>query len=1273
MPPTHVVLFKPTDLRLHDHEPLRAAHEAALAATDEDACVLHLLVLDETLGFGPTGKPSRHAQLARLGALRARFVLQSVTALHKELANRGFDLLIYVGNTADALHAVSLQCDISTIYCHGPELCLEEQLIEHHIGANWCMRLFHGWTLIHIDDLPPTMKRGRNIPGRYKPFLDAVSRGKGPARHRPPLKEPRWTARDLPEAMRRAIVVTPNTRGVGRWGLPASPDALMSTNAAVEPLGVDGEEQTLDRREASGELQRGGEAEALAAMRAYIWEEQRLGRYVGSSDSMTPGVDNALNATTRLSAYLAHGCLSARRLYEEVREYERRRVRNRSTYWVYHELVMRDFLAFSCIDWGTRLFSPEGPLDASGHRWRNPGASETRRLFALWKEGKTGYPFVDAGMRQLARDGWMPHLLRQLCAAFLVRDLRIPWLWGAEWFEQRLVDYTPDANYGNWGYRILPVQQLLANGLSAAHLTSLEILSWPVVHDPHLEYTLRWVPELREVASRQGAIYAREPWRMADGYTRKAKVDVRPKRDSPLWVMSVNRVHWPEYQQMMTGKGYTVQYSPASAEVLHAETCPYPPPLVPPLELELLYEKVPVDHSWGTPESRAVRTMPPPPESASEVAVPLVPPTPSTDELIASRGNVPPRTSCHMVWFRKALRVHDNPALTAAHEAAAEMGVPLLAVFVLDPWFVASGRVGRRRLQFLLESLADLDALLRRTVGIPLLVARGTPSAALPALWAKYSVTRCTWEVDTEPYAKQRDAQVRQLGAKHGVSVHAASGHTLHPLDDLLALCPDGRPPTKYNDFLKLLKAAGPPAQPLPPPSGPTSTRVVLEPSDAASMAVPSTLEEMGCSDRGPDDVSDGSVTPAALGFKLRGGETAALERLNAVVAARPQWVCSFSKPATNPLDYAPGSTSMLSPYLKFGCLSSRTLHAALDAAVASQRQHTEPPQSLHGQLYWREFFYLLAHATPNFGSASGNPLCLHVPWRVPSVDAEAAADLRRWADGTTGIPLVDAAMRQLKEVGWLHHLLRHVVACFLTRGQLWVHWEAGRDLFDTHLLDADWAVNSANWMWLSATCFFHTYHRVYSPAHFARKYDRSGRYVRAWLPALSQMPDQYVYEPWKAPLEVQHACGCVIGRDYPEPICDPDAAAAGNLRRMDECYRSAPEEWKALIPPAASAEVAKERGVKIRPAGGAGASFVPLTGPLQATKPGAEQHRAGLGHTQLVCHAPIDNCAPSPTNSIAVMSLGRMQGGVARREAAPRGRGRGRGGRVSRVQHEWS
>ena len=108
-----------------------------------------------------------------------------------------------------------------------------------------------------------------------------------------------------------------------------------------------------------------------------------------------------------------------------------------------------DFLYFSGVRWGTALFARAGPLHATAHAWRPDGA-EARALFRRWALGRTGYPFVDAGMRQLRAEGVMPHLLRQMCAAFLVRDLRLDWRWGAEWFETHLLDHTPDANYGNW-------------------------------------------------------------------------------------------------------------------------------------------------------------------------------------------------------------------------------------------------------------------------------------------------------------------------------------------------------------------------------------------------------------------------------------------------------------------------------------------------------------------------------------------------------------------------------------------------------------------------------------------------------------------------------------------------------------------------------------------------------------------------------------------------------------------------------------------------------
>ena len=1012
----HVVLFKPTDLRLHDHQPLIAAHRAAAV---EGGIVIHLCVLDAFF-FGPSAPPSREAKLPRLDRKRAAFLQQSIEALQQSIAGHGHELLVYLGRTVDALSAIAAMVraqsppsTVAAVYAHGPELTSEEQHIERSIAAQYTLKLYWGWTLTHIDDLPVSMARGKSCPDRFKPFLEAVQRGKGPARYRPAAPQPAWTARAMPRQLQCAIVGS-ELAANGSWGLPAVGALLRNgggpTLAYVPPV------------------QPGGEAAALAALHSFIWQDDRLRRYVGSSDSMSPGVDNALNATTRLSAYLAHGCLSARRLYDEVRNYERRRVRNRSTYWVYHELIMRDFLAFSCIKWGTRLFSAAGPLDASSHRWRDAGESETRQLFERWTSGTTGYPFVDAGMRQLAAVGTMPHLLRQVCAAFLVRDLRVPWRWGAEWFELHLLDHTPDANYGNWGYRILPVQQL--QPLATKHLTSLEILSWPVVHDPHLEYILKWVPELRRVAEQSGPQAAREPWRLAADYQRDTRIRVAPRRDSPLWVMSVNRGNWPEYQQMMSGVGYTLRFVPESSRCISSESCPYPPPCVPPVELEILLDRIPVDHSWGTSTRSSVPPLklasPPPPPSPALPQPPLhIPQTPSSVDAMKSPLPPPvtlsapmapsstarPRTGCHVYWFRKALRVHDNPSLLAARDAAVAAAVPLLAVFVLDPWFVSSGRVGSRRLRFLLDCLQDLDASLQQNVGIPLLVLRGTPSTALPSLWSKHRATTCTWEMDSEVYAKVRDSEVEQIAAQRSIETVVISGHTLHSLEALLERCPGRTPPTKYNDFLLLLEAMDAPPAPLPAPAKlPAALTVMttLGPEELSEMSVPATMKEMGFHGEMPTD-------PAGH-EPLRGGETNALTRLTNVVEARATWVQSFSKPSTNPLLWSPGSTTMLSPYLKFGCLSVRRMHSALDEACRGHHGRcTTPPQSLHGQLYWREFFYLLSHATPNFGRAAGNPLCLQVQWREPALDPAAAKALKLWEEGCTGVPLVDAAMRQVQ------------------------------------------------------------------------------------------------------------------------------------------------------------------------------------------------------------------------------------------------------------------
>lgn len=159
------------------------------------------------------------------------------------------------------------------------------------------------------------------------------------------------------------------------------------------------------------------------------------------------------------------------------------------------------------------------------------------------------------------------------------------------------------------------------------------------------------------------------------------------------------------------------------------------------------------------------------------------------------------------------------------------------------------------------------------------------------------------------------------------------------------------------------------------------------------------------------------------------------------------------------------------------------------------------------------------------------NKHCRNIPW---GTSEEYEKRLQRWEQGKTGLPAVDAVMRQLADQGWIHHLARHLVACFLTRGDLWVSWEKGRDVFDKLLIDSDYALNNANWMWLSASCFYYQYFRCYSPVSFFKKTDPSGKFIRHYLPELRSMPEKYIYEPWKAPLEVQKAAKCVIGKDYP-------------------------------------------------------------------------------------------------------------------------------------------
>ncbi|XP_055925204.1 cryptochrome-1-like isoform X1 [Argiope bruennichi] len=512
-----------------------------------------------------------------------------------------------------------------------------------------------------------------------------------------------------------------------------------------------------------------------------------------------------------------------------------------------------------------------------------------------------------------------------------------------------------------------------------------------------------------------------------------------------------------------------------------------------------------------------------------------VPPSPTLPPVtIMSKCQV---NSIH--WFRKCLRLHDNPALVEA----VKNGQQFWPIFILDPWFVKNMRVGPNRWRFLVQSLRDLDESLKQ-FNSRLFVIRGKPTEVLRDAVGRWHIKYLTFESDTEPYARARDEEVENLMKALDVEVIKCCTNTLYDPERIIAV--NGKVPLTYQAFVNSADKIGLPSKPVP--SVDLLKDLVKEqgrntPVDDdydVKYSVP-TLKEV--------NVNESELNPCLY----PGGETEALARLERVTL-NEEYICKFEKPNTSPNALKP-STTVLSPYLKFGCLSARTFYYKIrDIYLKSKKGYSKPPVSLHGQLFWREFFYTAGFATPNFDQMVGNPVCKQIPW----IDNDSF--LQSWAHGQTGYPFIDAIMTQLRREGWVHHLARHAVACFLTRGDLWVSWERGMKVFEELLLDADWSLNAGNWMWLSASAFFHQYYRVYSPIAFGKKTDKNGDYIRKYIPVLKKFPPEYIYEPWKAPKKLQEQLGCVIGKDYPSPIVDHDKARVENLRRMDAVYKSKQE-----------------------------------------------------------------------------------------------------------------
>lgn len=457
---------------------------------------------------------------------------------------------------------------------------------------------------------------------------------------------------------------------------------------------------------------------------------------------------------------------------------------------------------------------------------------------------------------------------------------------------------------------------------------------------------------------------------------------------------------------------------------------------------------------------------------------------------------------------------------------------PLRPIYVMDPDI--KDKIGANRLRFLIQSLEDLDSNLRK-INTRLFIIKGNCTECLPQLFEKWQVKFLTLQVDIDAELAQQDEIVEQFCEEKNIFVNKRMQHTVYDFNSVLKKN-NGSVPLTYQKFLSLVSDI--------------QVKDIIEITRNIS-------EE--CK---PDDFTSNEYDIPLFSnmdfeseCKYPGGETEALKRLN-IYMAKKQWVCNFEKPNSSPNSIEP-STTVLSPYISHGCLSAKLFYHKLKQ-VESGMKHTLPPVSLMGQLMWREFYYTAGAGTKNFDKMVGNSVCTQIPW------GKNDEHLKAWAEGRTGYPFVDAIMRQLKQEGWIHHLARHMVACFLTRGDLWISWEEGAKIFEGYLLDYDWSLNAGNWMWLSASAFFYKYYRVYSPIAFGKKTDKEGLYIRKYVPELKKYPSEFIYEPWKAPKSIQRTAGCVVGEHYPHRIVDHDKVHKENIQKMNAAYKINKEK-KAL------------------------------------------------------------------------------------------------------------
>jgi len=461
-----------------------------------------------------------------------------------------------------------------------------------------------------------------------------------------------------------------------------------------------------------------------------------------------------------------------------------------------------------------------------------------------------------------------------------------------------------------------------------------------------------------------------------------------------------------------------------------------------------------------------------------------------------------------IVWFRRDLRLADNPALQAALDA----GLAPIPVYIHAPAEDKPWQPGAASQAWLHRSLSSIAADLEKT-GSRLIVRRGSSLTELQKLVSEFDIEAVFWNRLYEPAAIARDTIVKDALKSAGVHVESFNGALL--VEPWAVATLGGEPYRVFTPFWRNAgqRVAGQSCTPAP--------RVLPE--------VPAQLEGQSIASLG---LAPRIAWDSGFWEHWQPGEAGAADLLDAFTDGAAHGY----KEQRNFPDRT--GSSKLSPHLHFGEISPRQIAARL---LSENRPPIAQPDVAHylSELGWREFSHHLLFHYPHTPERNLTAKFDRFPWA--EVDQEL---LRRWQHGQTGVPLVDAGMRELWHTGWMHNRVRMVVASFLTKN-LRYHWSHGARWFWDTLLDADLANNTQGWQWSAGTgADAAPYFRIFSPTTQAERFDGQGKYIRRWVPELAHLPAPVLFAPWQQP-----ELGRRLAPDYPsQPIIDLQASRAAAL-----------------------------------------------------------------------------------------------------------------------------